>query len=83
MAIWPEAIEWDEGNLAHATRHDVTQAEIEQVVANGAQYRSNRHGRAGDYIARGVTDGGRRVVVVVAWNAATRTVRPITAWEDK
>ena len=81
--VWPEAIEWDEGNMAHATAHGVTVGEIEQVIANGPMYRRNKRGRAADLLASGETDGGRRVVVTVSWDAARRTVRPITAWEDR
>lgn len=45
--------------------------------------RRNRKGRSGDYYAFGTTDGGRAVVVVVAWDPARRTLRPITAWEQR
>jgi hypothetical protein len=34
MLVW-EAVEWDEHNEAHATRHGVSVAEIEQVLAAG------------------------------------------------
>lgn len=80
--IEPEAIEWDENNIHHATRHGVSVNEIEQVIASGPVYRRNKRGRAADLLAVGVTDGGRRVVVALSWDAATRTVRPITAWEE-
>jgi hypothetical protein len=52
------------------------------VIANGPVYRRNKRGRSADYLAFGTTDGGRRVVVAVEWRAATRRVRPITAWEE-
>lgn len=44
--------------------------------------RRNRKGRSDDYFAFGATDGGRRVVVVVAWQPERRVLRPITAWEQ-
>lgn len=81
--VWPEAIDWDEGNEEHTTAHGVTVEEIEQVIANRALYWRNKRGRAADFLAFGETNGGRRVVVAVVWNAARRTVRPITAWEDR
>lgn len=81
--IWPEAIEWDEGNLSHATTHGVTAEEIEQVIVNGPTYRRNKRGRAADLLAFGVTDGGRAVVVAIVWDATRQVVRPITAWEDQ
>jgi hypothetical protein len=81
--VWPELIEWDDGNLTHATAHGVTDEEINQVIANGPVYRANKRGRTADLLAVGVTDGGRRVVVAVVWDEARRSVRPITAWEDQ
>ena len=63
-----------------ATRHGVSVAEIEQVLAAGPVFRPDRRGN-GDYLAEGVTDGGRRVRVVVAHDPARGVLRPITAWE--
>jgi hypothetical protein len=80
--IWPEYVEWDHNNLGYATRR-VSQREIDQVIANVPTYRVNRLGRAGDLVAFGKTDGGRRVVVVVVWKPDLRCVRPINAWEDR
>lgn len=80
--LWPEGSEWDDRNLMHATAHGVSADEIDQVIANGPVYRRNKRGRSADYLAFGVTDGGRRVVVAVEWRASVRLVRPITAWEE-
>lgn len=78
--IDPEAIEWDEDNETHATRHGVSVREIVQVFANTPDYQRNRKQRAGDYMATGYTDGGRRVRVAFVWDEGRRTVRPIAAW---
>jgi hypothetical protein len=80
--LWPEAIEWDDANLVHATRHGVTADEIDQALGNRPVYRRNKRGRSADYLALGATEGGRRIVVAVQWCAETRRVRPITAWEE-
>ncbi|MHB1535333.1 MAG: hypothetical protein ACYC1D_12150 [Acidimicrobiales bacterium] len=82
MLLDPDEIDWDEGNREHATRHGVSVGEITQALLNQPTVRRNRRGRPGDYYVFGVTDGGRRVVVVVAWDAGRRVVRPITAWEQ-
>lgn len=79
MLVW-EAVEWDEHNEAHATRHGVSVAEVEQVLAAGPVLRPERRG-SGDFLAEGSTVGGRRVRVVVAYVPARRVLRPITAWE--
>ncbi len=73
-------MEWEACNEAHATRHGVSVAEIEQILAARPVFRPDRRG-SGDYLAEGVTDGGRRVRVVVAHDPARRVLRPITAWE--
>ena len=73
-------VEWDESNEDHATRHGVSVAEIEQVLAAGPVFRPDRRG-SGDYLAEGVTHGGRRVRMVVAYDPARRVLRSITAWE--
>jgi uncharacterized DUF497 family protein len=80
--LCPEGIEWDDSNLIHATRHGISAEEIDQVIANGPLYRRNKRGRSADYLACGTTDGGRSVVIAVEWQATTRRVRPITAWEE-
>jgi uncharacterized protein (DUF1778 family) len=42
--LWPEGIEWDDGNLSHATKHGISADEIDQVIANGPEYRRNKRG---------------------------------------
>ncbi|MHB1536520.1 MAG: hypothetical protein ACYC1D_18295, partial [Acidimicrobiales bacterium] len=74
MVVW-EAVEWDQSNEAHATRHGVSMAEIEQVLAARPVFRPDRRGN-GDFLTEGATDGGRRVRVVVAYDHARRVLRP-------
>lgn len=50
-----EPVEWDEHNEAHATRHRVSVAEIEQVLAAGPGFGPHRHG-SGDFLADGTTE---------------------------
>ncbi|MDN5861267.1 MAG: hypothetical protein L0H84_21905 [Pseudonocardia sp.] len=83
MVIDPEAIDWDEVNREHATRHGISVTEINQALRNDPTVRRTRKGRRGDYYAFGITDGGRKVVVVIAWNPDRRIIRPITAWEQR
>lgn len=83
MLIAPEDIEWDDSNSEHATRHGVTIDEVTQALLNGPSVHRNRKGRAGDLYVVGEADGGRRIVVVVAWDTGRRVVRPITAWEQQ
>lgn len=77
-AVIFDRIEWDENNLVHATRR-LTVAEIEQALWNANQmFRHREHeDRA---LIRSSTDGGKRVVIVVA--LLHDGVRPITGWEE-
>jgi hypothetical protein len=73
-----DRIEWDDDNLDHATRRASVE-EIEQVLTNAERaVRSRRHrDRA---VVRSVSDGGRRLVVVI--QILRDGVRPITAWDE-
>lgn len=82
MLIAPDDIEWDDSNSGHATRHGVTVDEITQALLNNPRVHRNRKGRTGDLYVAGETDGGRQIIVVVAWDIDRRVVRPITAWEQ-
>lgn len=68
-----DSIEFDDGNIEHATRHGITVAEIVGVFASAPIIRRNRGGRAADYhaVARGI-----RVNVLYRPGVA----RPISAW---
>ncbi|MGH3924879.1 MAG: hypothetical protein ACRDTT_18800 [Pseudonocardiaceae bacterium] len=74
-----EEVEWDEGNLYHATLR-VSAVEIEQVIDDPVStWRVNRRGRTATHLVSGRTIGGAAVRVAVLYNPATRTARPITA----
>lgn len=74
-------VQIDEANEAHITRHGVSVVEIYEVLRNDPTVRRNRSGRTAGYLAFGVTDAGRRVVVAFAYDG--RTARPIAAWESR
>jgi len=74
-----DEVEWDEGNLYHATLR-VSAAEIEQVINDPAAiWRLNRKGRTATHLVSGRTTGGAAVRVAVLYDPVTCTVRPITA----
>ncbi len=74
-----DAVEWDEGNLDHATRHGASAEEIEQAISNAMEFRRSKHHSDRRRIeAR--TDEGRNLVVIVQMLSGGRA-RPITAWE--
>lgn len=74
-------IEWDDLNLGHATIR-ATAMEIEQVLLDPHTIvRANKSGRAADYLAQGVTYGGRGLQVAFVYDPHRHSARPITAWE--
>ncbi|MFI0449317.1 hypothetical protein [Actinomadura sp. 6N118] len=84
-------LDWDDANREHATRR-VSETEINQIFANRDALKIESNSgelRSGDYIAYGITDGGKRVAVVFQYPVITPhgqelpTPRPITAWELK
>ncbi len=38
-----DAVEWDEGNLDHATSHGVSAEKIEQAISNAVEVRRSKH----------------------------------------
>lgn len=55
--------------------------EIDQAFFNIVRLGRNRRNRAAAFSMEGLTDGGRRVRVNFDYDADTRTVIAISAWE--
>jgi uncharacterized DUF497 family protein len=70
----------DENYEHQVTRHGVSAREITQVFRNDPAISRNRRARTGDYVALGVTDGGRQILVIFSFIDG-HGVRPIAAWE--
>jgi len=73
-----ESFEWDQRNLHKPLRHGVTPGEAEEVFYNRPFFKKTREDR---YLALGVTDAGRYLVVVFTYRAGV--VRIITARDMK
>jgi len=72
--------DWDEANVAHVARHNVTPEEVEQVFANdpmdlGADVVE------GEERYTGVGHTNRLRVLVLAWTLRGDATRPITAFD--
>ncbi|HEV8037987.1 MAG TPA: BrnT family toxin [Bryobacteraceae bacterium] len=72
--------DWDEANIGHVARHDVTPTEAEEVILNdpldiGVQVIEGED----RYVNLGSTRGGRVLLVVTAWREDR--VRVVTALE--
>ncbi len=67
---------WDEGNVAHITRHEVTQEEVEQVCHNNP---AQLTGHSGRIMLIGLTNSGRSISVVLEPESGKETWYPVTA----
>lgn len=77
-----EDFEWDEGNERELGRHHITPYETEQVLDNEPTWAPGRHGRPGDWIMVGRTNGGRVLTIVIQFKAEMISVRPVTGWDS-
>ena len=71
--------DWDDANLTHIARHNVTADEAEQVLT-GATLPLQTDERDGEerHTDVGETAGGR--LLIVAWTWRRRTIRVVTAF---
>jgi len=71
--------DWDEENIAHIARHNVTVKEVEEVLDSDPEYFFvfTQDGEK-RYLALGVTKQGR--LLTVAYTERADRLRPITAW---
>ena len=72
--------DWDDANIGHIARHDVTMLEVEQLFANDP---SDLAAEAVDWEERytGVGHTDRFRVLVVVWTMRAEAVRPITSFD--
>lgn len=67
-----------ETDLPHVYRHDVSEAEVEEVLRRAEE---DRPGRAGSRVAIGRTSGGRYLRVIYVPDQEPDSVYVITAYE--
>jgi uncharacterized DUF497 family protein len=73
-------LQWNDGNINHIARHNITPEEVEQLFENGPFDLELQNLNDEDrFTLVGETDHGRILVVVAMW--AGDLLRPITAWD--
>lgn len=75
-----EAWSWNEANERELAAHGISTIEVEQVFGNAPRWASNRKGRAAAWKMLGLTDGGRRLTILVRYDGDAKVIRPITGW---
>ena len=70
-------LEWDDANVEHISRHNVSPAEVE-FVCNGLNYIIR--GRFGRYLVFGQTGSGRYLKIILEHRVES-SFRPVSAWE--
>ncbi len=77
------AFDWDEANLAHIARHDVTQEEAEQVVLGEPLDMEMQFAEGGSgeerFLQLGETTSRRILQLLTTWRGGK--VRVISAWD--
>ena len=74
--------DWDEQNIGHLARHEVTPGEAEQVIINRpVDLESSLQNGEDRVVQIGETDAGR--VLVVVSTMRNKKVRVVTAWPAK
>jgi uncharacterized protein len=72
--------DWDEDNINHIARHNVTPQEIEELFErNPVEFPDNPVDGEERFLAYGITAQGR--LLTVAYTERDGKVRPITAWD--
>jgi len=74
--------EWHEGDEDELHEHKITPDEIYQVWASRPKFARNKRRRTGDWKMMGMTDGGRKLTIVIRYYVTDRSLRPITGWES-
>ncbi len=81
------AVEWDEEDEAHVSRHGVSPWEVEEMITQGdfeciPHPKWRKGGKyARRFLLRGRALGGRPLLLIVEPVGPER-LRPVTAWED-
>ncbi len=76
-----ESWEWDDGNERELSRHHIRVEEVYEVWQNAPRFAPNIRHRAGDWKMMGLTNGGRKLTIVLGYHAHGRVLRPITGWD--
>ena len=72
--------DWDEANIGHVARHDITPEEVEQAFANDPMD-MEADVVDGEQRYTGVGHTNRLRVVVLVWTMRDDATRPITAFD--
>jgi uncharacterized DUF497 family protein len=73
-----ENLQWDEFNINHISRHNITPEEVEEVFFNGDISPRIERGRNNRYYILGQTFSGQYIFVVSEYLGKGK-IRPITA----
>ena len=76
-----EVWSWNDGNESELAAHHISQDDVEQVFGSKPRWAVNRKGRAGDWKMMGLTDGGRRLTIILHYDPDAKVIRPITGWQ--
>lgn len=80
-------LDWDEWNLNEIAKHQVHDFEVAQCFENPHTVSPHKKARSQPerysdrYMVRGITDGGRRLIIIVQHKGG-EWIRPVTAFDE-
>jgi hypothetical protein len=74
-----EELEWDEENVEHCARHQLTPDISESVRRGAPRYFANAEGKTGSHVMIGPIESGRFWTVILL-QISERKYRPIAGW---
>jgi len=83
VLITVDNFDWDGQNVEHIARHDVSPAEVEYALRNGASFFRNLQGRSATHIMIGIDQRGRVLYVPILRIEWPGKWRVISAWESR
>jgi uncharacterized DUF497 family protein len=77
-----EHIEWDDGNLREFEAHQISVEEVHDALSNPVTRVPNTNYGSNRWKVLGITNGGRKLTVIVEYDSRRRLLRPITGWDS-
>lgn len=76
-------LDWNDENVAHIARHEVTRENVEYVLANAPSFFQNLPDRSATHVMVGYDQTGRVLYVPILCVEEPGIWRVISAWESR
>jgi uncharacterized DUF497 family protein len=76
-----ENVEWDDKTKEKCGNHQISFFDVQDVVTDPIVWVRNKHHGDNRWKAVGRNRGGRKLTIVVSYDAVRKSLRPITGWD--